>query len=241
MKKMDLLIMSLCIVFSSISAFCSCNDNVKDTNGDKSLLNGEVAAWKNTLYTVMNIAECKTLSLEGYKYLGEITTETEKQALLDEIFGLDEYMVVANYRDNIFDIITYGERINLTTAKNKELYAPRKNNVSSAIVDRNIGVVELNWNYRGEKFKSKAIVATDGDKEFIYDNIMSYVPVDNQPENSSIAKNTYRVNGKVVKEEVIELPKMNHAEAGVAKTTYRVNGKVVKEEIEDLKTLTNQK
>lgn len=220
---------------------CSCGKSVKESSVDISELVSDATGWKKSLYNAMYIAECKTLSLEGYKYLGNVTTEVEKQALLDEIFGLDEYMVVANYRDNVFDIITYGERINLTTAKNKDLYASRKNNVSTAIVDRNIGVVELNWNYRGERFKSKAIVAADGDKEFIYDNIMSYVPVDNQPEKSSIAKNTYSVNGKVVKEEVIELPKMNHAEAGVAKTTYRVNGKVVKEEIEDQKALTNQK
>lgn len=207
---------------------------------DEISLDVEKTKWEQSMYNAMYIAECKTLSLEDYKYLGDVTTEEDKQTLLDEIFGLDEYMVVANYEANIFDIITYGQSIEAST-KDKNLYAPRKNNVASAIENRNIGVVELNWNYRGEKFKSKAIVAADGDKEFIYDNIMSYVPVDNQPEKSSIAKNTYRVNGKVVKEEVIDLPKMNHAEAGVAKTTYRVNGKVVKEEIEDQKALTNQK
>lgn len=154
----------------------SCSEPAVDEISSENLK----SKWEKSLYNAMYIAECKTLSLEGYKYLGDVTTEEGKQALLEEIFGLDEYMVVANYKDNIFDIITYGERINLTTAKDKDLYAPRKNNVSTAIVDRNVGVVELSWDYLGEKFKSKAIVATDGDKEFIYDNILSYAPVDDQ-------------------------------------------------------------
>lgn len=240
MRKVKFIFKLLSVVIFSM-VVNSCKDNATEINNQEIQLDGNATGWKKSLYNAMNLAECETLSLESCKYLGDVTSDIQKEALIDEIFGEKQYMVVANYGSNEFDIMTYGERINLTTAKNKDLYAPRKNNVSSAIVGRNIGVVELSWNYRGERFKSKAIVAIDGDKEFIYDNIMSYVPVDNQPENSSIAKNTYSVNGKVVKEEVIELPKMNHAEAGVAKTTYRVNGKVVKEEIEDQKALTNQK
>lgn len=240
MRKVKFIFKLLSVVIFSM-VVNSCKDNATEINNQEIQLDGNATGWKKSLYNAMNLAECETLSLESCKYLGDVTSDIQKEALIDEIFGEKQYMVVANYGSNEFDIMTYGERINLTTAKNKDLYAPRKNNVSSAIVGRNIGVVELSWNYRGERFKSKAIVAIDGDKEFIYDNIMSYVPVDNQPENSSIAKNTYSVNGKVVKEEVIELPKMNYAEAGVAKTTYRVNGKVVKEEIEDQKALTNQK
>ena len=240
MKRIKYLFRLLSIVIFTL-LLSSCKGNVTDVNNPEIQLDGEATGWKKSLYNAMNLAECETLSLESCKYLGEVTSEIQKEALLDEIFGEKQYMVIANYESNVFDIMTYGERINLTTAKNKDLFAPRKKNVASAIANKNIGVVELSWNYRGERFKSKAIVATDGYQEFIYDNIMSYVPVDNQPESSSVAKNTYRVNGKVVKEEVIELPKMNHAEAGVAKTTYSVNGKVVKEEIEDLKALTNKK
>lgn len=146
---------------------------------DEISLDVEKTKWEQSMYNAMYIAECKTLSLEDYKYLGDVTTEEDKQTLLEEIFGLDEYMVVANYEANIFDIITYGQSIEAST-KDKNLYAPRKNNVASAIENRNIGIVELSWDYLGEKFKSKAIVATDGDKEFIYDNILSYAPVDDQ-------------------------------------------------------------
>ena len=99
-------------------------------------------------------------------------------------------MVVANYKDNNFDIMTYAERINMTSTKNNELYAPRKNSVASVIDGRNIGVVELMWDYRGEKIISKAIVANDGEKEFIYDNILTYVPVDSQPIEKYVNENT---------------------------------------------------
>ena len=47
------------------------------------------------------------------------------------------------------------------------------------ISERNVGVVELNWCYLGHKITTKAIVALDGDEEFLYDNIMSYAPTDN--------------------------------------------------------------
>ena len=159
----------------------SCSEPAVDEISSENLK----SKWENSLYNAMHIVECKTLSLEGYKYLGDVTTEVEKQALLDEIFGLDEYMVVANYKTNIFKVLTYGRYVDFLSTKNKSLYAPRRNNVASAIVDRNIGVVELRWVYLGKEFTSKAIVATDGEKEFIYDNILTYAPIDNQPVGKS--------------------------------------------------------
>ena len=137
--------------------------------------------WEKTLYYAMYKAESKSLSLESYRYLGAVKNEKKKAALFDEIFGEDEYMVVANYEENIFNIMTYGERINLSSSKNKDLYLPRKELVISQIGNRNIGVVELCWDYKGKKFKSKAIVESDGEQNFIYDNIMNYAPADNQP------------------------------------------------------------
>ena len=135
--------------------------------------------WERTFYYAMNIAESETLSLEGYKYLGSINSMSEKQSLLDGIFSEDEYMVVVNDDYTRFEIMTYGECINLTPSKNKDLYVPRKCDIATVVADKNIGVVELSWNYKGNKFKTKAIVETDGDKNFIYDNIMSYAPTDN--------------------------------------------------------------
>ena len=216
---------------------------------------------EKTLYYAMYKPESKSLSLESYRYLGAVKNEKKKAALFDEIFGEDEYMVVANYEENIFNIMTYGERINLSSSKNKDLYLPRKELVISQIGNRNIGVVELCWDYKGKKFKSKAIVESDGEQNFIYDNIMNYAPVDNQPPSgrktthnykghiteiyhNSPLKNyegdgtpltiTYSRNGEVLKEEIHEFPPKKLAEGGYAKNTYRVNGKVVKEEVIEL-------
>lgn len=217
--------------------------------------------WEKTLYFAMYKAECSSLSLESYRYLGAVKNDKKKAALFDEIFGEDEYMVVANYEENIFKIMTYGECINLTPAKNKDLYLPRKELVISQIGNRNIGVVELCWDYKGKKFKSKAIVESDGEQNFIYDNIMNYAPADNQPpsgrktahnmkgyvteiyHNSHLKEYkgdgspltiTYSRNGEVLKEEIHEFPPKKLAEGGYAKNTYRVNGKVVKEEVIEL-------
>ncbi|MBR5282130.1 MAG: hypothetical protein IKU22_05040 [Alistipes sp.] len=214
--------------------------------------------WEKTLYHAMYKAECKSLSLESYRYLGDIKNEKKRVALFDDIFSEDEYMVVANYEENIFRVMTYGECIEHSGSKNKDLYLPRKKLVISQVGNRNIGVVELCWDYKGKKFKSKAIVETDGDKNFIYDNIMNYVPAENQPPSgrktahnekgymTEIYHNlplkeykgdgspltiTYSRNGEVIKEEIHEFPQKKFAEGGLAKNTYIVNGKVVKEEI----------
>lgn len=219
-------------------------------------------AWEKTLYFAMYKAESKSLSLESYRYLGDIKSEKKRAALLDDIFSDDEYMVVANYEDNIFKIMTYGECKKLSNSKSKDnLYLPRKKLVTSQIAKYQIGVVELCWNYNGKKFKSKAIVSTDGEKRFLYDNIMNYAPTDNCPgperkttvnykgyktetyHNSKLKEYegdgtpltiTYSRNGEVLKEEIHEFPRKNRDMAGVAKNTYRINGEVVKEEVFEL-------
>ena len=263
MKRLVMSLMRVSAVLFCVVLCSSAGRVVKKVTIDEA-----TTGWEKTLYFAMYKAECSSLSLESYRYLGAVKNDKKKAALFDEIFGDDEYMVVANYEENIFKIMTYGECINLTPAKNKDLYLPRKKLVISQIGNRNIGVVELCWDYKGKKFKSKAIVESDGEQNFIYDNIMNYAPADNQPpsgrktahnmkgyvteiyHNSHLKEYkgdgspltiTYSRDGKVLKEEIHEFPRKEHAEAGVAKTTYRVNGKVVKEEIEDLKTLTNQK
>lgn len=184
MKKLRVIMRVVGVLLVGVMMY-SCSEPAVDEISSENLK----TKWEKSLYNAMYIAECKTLSLEGYKYLGDVTTEEGKQALLDEIFSDKEYMVAANYEANTFDIMTYGERINLTPLKNKNLYAPRKSNVTKGIENRSIGVVELKWNYLGEnKFTSKAIVATDGEQEFLYDNILSYAPVDNQPKETRTVK-----------------------------------------------------
>ncbi|MBO5860314.1 MAG: hypothetical protein J6Q45_01420 [Alistipes sp.] len=253
MKRLVMSLMRVSAVLFCVVLCSSAGRVVKKVTIDEA-----TTGWEKTLYFAMYKAECSSLSLESYRYLGAVKNDKKKAALFDEIFGEDEYMVVANYEENIFKIMTYGECINLTPAKNKDLYLPRKELVISQIGNRNIGVVELCWDYKGKKFKSKAIVESDGEQNFIYDNIMNYAPADNQPpsgrktahnmkgyvteiyHNSHLKEYkgdgspltiTYSRDGKVLKEEIHEFPRKEQAEAGVAKNTYIVNGKVIKEEV----------
>ena len=48
-------------------------------------------AWEKTLYFAMYKAESKSLSLESYRYLGDIKSEKKRAALLDDIFSDDEF------------------------------------------------------------------------------------------------------------------------------------------------------
>ncbi len=186
MKKLRIIMRVVGVLLVGTMLYsCSARNN-EEISYDK--LN---TGWEKTMYNAMHFVESKSLSLEDYVYLGDVQSKEAKQELLDEIFGEKEYMVVLNSDYTEYDIMTYGECINLSNANNKkDLYAPRKRNVASAIVDRNIGVVELSWNYRGDRFKSKAIVATNGDENFIYDNIMTYAPADN--DKKEIVRNETR-------------------------------------------------
>ena len=200
MKKTSVLLGKLSALLLFVVLCSSAGRVVK-----KSSIVDAKTGWEKSFYYAMHKAESKSLSLESYRYLGAVKNEKKKAALLDEIFSEDAYMVVGSGNRARYKIMTYGECINLTPAKNKDLYAPRRMNVASAIAKKNIGVVELRWKYKGKKFKSKAIVETDGKQNFIYDNIMTYAPTDNDAA-PGVIKRTHKVNGKIVKQEIEMLP-----------------------------------
>lgn len=158
----------------------SCDKTVGEYSPSK------VLTWKESMHYAMNVAENHKLSLESYKYLGAVENEDDKVDLIGDIFSDDAYFATTTAVHPVrFKIMTYGEYIegmrkelaSSNTANN--IFAPRQIKINQLIAERNVGVVELNWCYLGHKITTKAIVALDGDEEFLYDNIMSYAPTDN--------------------------------------------------------------
>ena len=176
----------LSVLFGRLSAvvltvvLCSCNQyKNRDWTAEK-------LTWKESMYYAMNVAENHKLSLESYKFIGAVESEDDKVALISEIFSDDAYFVTTTDDHPVrFMMWTYGEYIE---GKRQELassnvanniFTPRQIKINKLITERNVGVVELKWCYLGHKITTKAIVALDGDEEFLYDNIMSYAPTDN--------------------------------------------------------------
>lgn len=178
MKKLRVIMRVVGVLLVGVMMY-SCSEPAVDEIS----LNYETTEWGSSLNRVVSVLENKPLSIESYRYLGDITNDSERESLLDDIFDNNEYMLVYIGEDCVdYEIMTYGESIKKLNTKNKDLYLPRRNLVTSQIANHNIGVVELNWDYKGNKFKTKMIVSTDGEKGFLYDNILSYLPAENQPE-----------------------------------------------------------
>lgn len=175
MRRLSIQLLMVCA-----AVLCSCNRN---TNKDWT---SEKLTWEESMYYAMNIAENHKLSLESYKYLGAVESEDDKVALISEIFSDNAYFVTTTDVHPVrFMMWTYcefieGMRKELASSNAaNNLFTNRQIKINKLITERNIGVVELNWRYLGHKITTKAIVALDGDNEFLYDNIMSYAPTDN--------------------------------------------------------------
>ena len=175
MRRLSIQLLIVCA-----AVLCSCNRYAnKDWTSEK-------LTWKESMYYAMNIAENHKLSLESYKYLGAVESEDDKVALINDIFSDDAYFVTTTDVHPVrFMMWTYGEFIEgkrkelASSNKANSIFIPRQIKINKLISERKVGVVELNWCYLGHKITTKAIVALDGDEEFLYDNIMSYAPTDN--------------------------------------------------------------
>ena len=179
MKRCNAMLLAVSVMLLG-ALLSSCDKTVGEYSPSK------VLTWKESMHYAMNVAENHRLSLESYKYLGAVESEDDKVALISEIFSDDAYFVTTTDNHPVrFMMWTYGEYIEgmrkelASSNKANNIFTSRQIKINKLITERKVGVVELNWCYLGHKITTKAIVALDGDEEFLYDNIMSYAPTDN--------------------------------------------------------------
>lgn len=126
--------------------------------------------WLNEVTHMLDLAQRvdseRQISLTNYKHLGTITGEKEKLAVLDEIFAADAVTVI-NSSDAGFVLVAWGDDLVFTT-EDREKFRKR---IFDAIARKKIEVIELDWSYKEQNYKSKALAGGEG---IIYDNIASF-------------------------------------------------------------------
>jgi len=126
------------------------------------------------------------LILAGYKNLGKVGSDLEKEQLIEELFADDAYTVFTQSADGkLFDIVTWGEFRKVSA--NAGTIA--RNDVTSDIKAGVTEVIELEWSYRGKTYRTKAL-ADETQDGITYDNIATYAPYYGEVEKAPQTKTT---------------------------------------------------
>ncbi len=107
----------------------------------------------------------RQITLTNYKHLGTVDSEKDKLAVLDEIFA-DDAVTVVNSRE-IFSLVEWGNN-HVFTSDDRDKFRKR---VYNAIARERVDVLEMNWTYKNQNYRSTALA---GSKGIIYDNIASF-------------------------------------------------------------------
>ncbi len=111
------------------------------------------------------------LLLVGYKSLGKVKSDAEKELLVDELFSDDAYTIFAHSADSkLFDIVTWGDYRKVCEHGGLNV----RTDVLSHIEIGRTEVIEIEWSYRGNTYRTKAL--SDDDNGIFFDNIATYVP-----------------------------------------------------------------
>lgn len=171
MKRISILFIAF---FCSVNLF-SCISDVQ-TN----MLNSEEPLyWEQVLNSIINSRTRAegSVALVGYIFEQTISSQKDKSAIVNEMLAGDSYMVISEslkepYKQ--YKIMTVSESIKLF---GRNIFTGRKELILEPLSKvKEIGVVQLIWNYEGKEIRTKLLVDMQNNMP-LYDNIASYIPM----------------------------------------------------------------
>lgn len=107
------------------------------------------------------------LSLTGYNVVGKISSAEEKQRYLDKCFASSSYFAIF---DNDKKNTNVASQLELASNNNFDIsyFTSYRQHIADKIANGIYDMVELQWSYKGESFKTYAIVS---ESEIIHDNV----------------------------------------------------------------------
>ncbi len=99
-----------------------------------------------------------SLTLHSYTYLGKVKSKTEIPKIVDEIFS-DKYFICLGNSGDHHQIISL-KNVNTKVISNEDHIYIVKQNLKDNI-QVGFDILELEWEYKGEKYKSMAIASND--------------------------------------------------------------------------------
>ena len=125
-------------------------------------------AWQRLLSSCMKkpMYGCD-LSLTGYNVVGKVSSTEEKQRYLDKCFASNSYFAIF---DNDKKDTNVASQLELASSNNFDIsyFASYRQHIADKIANGNYDMVELQWSYKGESFKTYAVVS---ESEIIHDNV----------------------------------------------------------------------
>lgn len=134
--------------------------------------------WKEQLFFVKSGDLSNALLVQGLKLVRYSTQEEKNSSIKSSGLSLDTETFFPIYQDTIFGqnsfVITSSKSLK---AEAIDFHAQRKQEIINASKEANFDIVKLEWDYKGMRFFTSALVSIKS-KSIIYDDVLSNITFD---------------------------------------------------------------